>query len=139
MRPALHVRKARLRYPYASIRELTTLLNKKRNYKGLSHQRVYQLLVEQGLETNPPRLKNVKYCRYFDCSTAIESTKTFCNSRHRFQHYNIKLKCGYCGLPFYRKRARIIAEKRKGAQNAYCTIKCFRNDKKIESDGAYED
>ena len=139
MRPALHVRKARLRYPYASIRELTTLLNKKRNYKGLSYQRVYQLLVEQGLETTPHRLQKAKYCKYFDCSNTVESTKTFCASRHRFQHYNIKLKCGYCGLLFYRKRARIIAEKRKGAKNAYCTIKCFRKDNMIESDGAYED
>jgi|ETNvirnome_2_130_1030620.scaffolds.fasta_scaffold03673_5 hypothetical protein len=139
MRPALHVRKARIRYPYASIRELTALLNKKRNYKGLSYQRVYQLLVEQGLETTPHRLQKAKYCKYFDCSNTVESTKTFCASRHRFQHYNIKLKCGYCGLLFYRKRARIIAEKRKGAKNAYCTIKCFRKDNMIESDGAYED
>ena len=135
MRSALHVRKARLRYPYASIRELSVLLNKKRNYKGMSYQRVYQLLVEQGLETIPHRLKNVKYCRYFDCSNAVVSIKTFCDSRHRFQHYNIKLNCGRCGLPFYRKRARIIAEKRKGAKNAYCTVKCFRRDKR----GAHED
>ena len=132
MRNALHVRKARFRYPYATIRELAKIISNKKYYKGtISHQRVYQLLVEQGLDTTPPRARNHKYCRYYECGEAIERSQTFCCYNHRFKHYNIKIKCEYCRLTFYRKRGTLLANNRLGAKKAYCTITCFRKDRSI--------
>ena len=135
MRNALHVRKARFRYPYATIRQLAEHISTKKYYKGtISYQRVYQCLVEEGLETSPPRSRKTKYCRYYACGEAVERIKTFCSNKHRFYHYNIKVICGYCTLPFYRKRAILVSNKRYGAKNAYCTIKCFRRDREIVDD-----
>ena len=135
MRNALHVRKARLRYPYATVRELAKYISNKRYYQGtISHQRVYQCLVEEGLETSPPHGRRLKYCKYYDCSESIERWQNFCSRKHRFQYYNIKVKCGYCGLPFYRKRGILLSNNKLGVKNAYCTIKCFREDKEIVYD-----
>lgn len=137
MRNGLHVRKARFRYPYATIRELAEYISNKKYYKGtISHQRVYQCLVEEGLETNPPHGRKLNYCKYYDCAESIKSYRRFCSNNHKFKHYNIKVICGYCDLPFYRKRGRLLTNKRFGAKNVYCTIRCFQKDREIEQ---YED
>ena len=136
MRNGLHVRKARLRYPYATIRELAEYISNKKYYQGtISYQRVYQCLVEEGLETKPPRGRRLKYCKFYECSESVPAGHSFCSRKHRFQHYNIKVICGYCTLTFYRKRGILLANNKLGAKNAYCSIKCSRRDKEIEYDG----
>ena len=91
-----------------------------------------RVLLKNNLETNPPKLKPVVYCKV--CDEVITKNQRSRGGVHRgdcaFIWSQIRLKCKWCRAPFYRSRKRVMHGHRLKLKNVYCARECYQTYRK---------
>ena len=60
--------------------------------------------------------RKVNYCLACNEPILVGNSKIH-KGKCRFSYYNIKIECGFCKIPFYKKRYR---------DSIYCSMSCFK-------------
>ena len=85
---------------------------------GFTRQYIYKVLKKNNMPTLRVKKRRVNYC--LACNEPIlVGTRKIHQGKCRFSYYNIKIECGFCKIPFYRKRYR---------NSIYCSMSCFKKD-----------
>ena len=95
----------------------------------VSKQYIYKVLKKQNISTSinssfDPRRTIKRHVRYCLVCGNI-STRKVCLGKCHFEYHNIKINCAFCRIPFYRKRAKIINNYRRGYKTNYCRRLCY--------------
>jgi len=111
----------RSRYPTLPAVRIAELLS-------ISRERVRQILKTEGLLT---RIKP-DYGSCIVCGTALEiGRKSYCSIACKSADCRITFRCDYCGQPKEILQSVYNAQKRRGYQYMYCSIRCRNNGKWI--------
>ena len=93
---------------------------------GVSRQYIHKALKQTHTPTTRVKKRSVKYCVI--CGKG--GTRNVCEGRCHFQHYNIKVNCALCRIPFYRKRGQIVSKYNRGYNKIDCSRRCYYRDKR---------
>jgi len=90
-----------------------------------------RVLLQNNLETNPPKPKPVVYCKV--CREITTDRYGLHDGECRFRWNRIRLTCSFCRVPFYRSRKRVMQGYRLKLKNVYCTRDCYQTYRKQKS------
>ena len=83
---------------------------------GFSRQYIYKVLKKNNMPTLRVKKRKVNYCLECNEPILVGNSKIH-KGKCRFLYYNIKIECGFCKIPFYKKRYR---------DSIYCSMSCFK-------------
>ena len=115
---------------YKELHPLATL-NEIGGYFGTTRQYISQFLRSNNIIQGPTkRRKNSKPIRYCPvCKNPTPKSKNLYNpivcAKCRFLHYNIKVNCAFCHVPFWKKKKDIRYLYKTNYKLIYCSRKCY--------------
>ena len=95
---------------------------------GVSKQYVHKILRKEGLNTSVPKKKQFNRCK--QCNEPVGPRINICSEACRFTYYRLKVKCSFCHVHFYVKRAQVIQKHRRKYKNIYCSLSCSHRGRK---------
>ena len=90
---------------------------------GISRQRVFQILQEEGLPTKH-LVKPVNKDQYSCLVCGKISTNKFCSNECKTQWHQIPVVCTRCGKLFFRNVHRFLANYRDHSDTVFCSRNC---------------
>ena len=138
MRRVKHVIRAREKHPEWTLGYIAKRV-------GTSRENVWQILNRRGmptaaacpnLEDKPPKVRRrrCRVCRKILITPSNRGKVTpLCKGSCYFQWYYAKIRCEWCGVVFYRRKAVIKHRALVGKKRTYCTVGCYKNRKRVYS------
>ena len=90
---------------------------------GVSRQRVFQILQEEGLPTKHLASQKIKY-RYSCLACGKISTHKFCSDECQKKWQQIPVVCTFCGKLFFRNVHQFLANYREHSSALFCSRNC---------------